>query len=192
MRADGAPSPPSEATTSTAAALHSNRSGKRAARLLRAVARAVRQRHQRCDTAPVPGPVESGTALAARRGDRRRLADRSAALARTGGLRRRPEFRPRWRGQTGQQTRLAEYVHAVTGIELDADWMFPTSRSSASTNTNGSTSDGARHRHAVPATAGRTRATDRAAGLTSSAARPRPAISWPSESSSSSPQSARR
>ena len=55
-----------------------------AQRLLRDVAGAVRQRDQRCDAAAVPGAVQPGTAGAARRDHRRRLADRPGPAARAG------------------------------------------------------------------------------------------------------------
>ncbi len=67
------------------AALHSELlKAERPQGLLRDVAGAVLQQDQRCDPAAVPGAVQPGAARAARRHDRRRLADRPRPAPRPG------------------------------------------------------------------------------------------------------------
>ena len=108
------------------AALHSESAESQCAqRLLRDVAGAVRQRHQRCDAATVPGVVQPRPArsCSTRRSAHGWLTD----LDRLRDLEPYaddPAFRQRWREvKRANKSRLAEYVHSTTrhraGPDLD-------------------------------------------------------------------------
>ena len=114
--------------------------GQRAQGLLRAVAGAVLQQDQRRHAAALPGAVQPRPAGAARRDDRRRLADRPGPAARPGGVRRRPRVPGQLAGGQARQQGPAGRVPALDdGRRAGSRAGCSTSRSSASTSTSAST-----------------------------------------------------
>ena len=100
--------------------------GERPEGLLRDVAGAVQQQDQRRHAAPVPGAGEPGAARAARRHDRRRLADRPGPAR---GARSRTPTTPRSAAggaPSSARTRRGSPTtcKATTGVELNPDWLF--------------------------------------------------------------------
>ncbi len=163
-----------------------------AQRLLRDVAGTVRQRDQRCDAATVHGPVQPGTAGAARRHHRRRLVDRPRPAAPAGGLRRGPGVPAALaRGQAGQQE-AARRVRALHHRHRAGPHLDVRHPGQADPRVQAPAPQRPAHHHAVQPAQAEPRLTRSRPARSSSAARPRPATSWPSGSSGSSPPSARR
>ena len=109
------------------AALHSELLKRQCAQgLLRDVAGAVLQQDQRRDAAPLPCAVQPGSAGADRRNHRRRLAVRPrASCVASSRYADDAAFRGQWREvKRANKARLADYVTATTGVELNPDWLF--------------------------------------------------------------------
>ena len=169
------------------AALHTELlKAQRAAGLPRALARALQQQDQRRHAAPLPGARQPGAARADRPIHRRRLADAiSTNCRKLEAFADDAAFRARLaRGEAGQQGSASpSYVHAHTGIELDPAWLFDIQVKRIHEYKR-------QHLnvlHIVTLYKRLKRQSSAAMSRrapSSSAARPRPATSWPSASSS--------
>ena len=99
--------------------------GKRVAGLLRALAGALQQQDQRRHPAAVSGARQPGPARADQPLHRQRLDHGPDELKKLEAFADDAAFRADWRAvKQANKERLAAYIHAHTGIELDPAWLF--------------------------------------------------------------------
>ena len=152
--------------------------------LLRAVAGAVHQRDQRRHAAAVPGAVQPGPAGADRRHDRRGLADRPGPARGLEPYADDAAFRGKWREvKRANKARLADYRAVDDGRRAESR-LAVRHPGQAHPRVQAPAPQRAAHHHAVPPAQAGPRISTSRRGRSSSAARRRPATSWPSESSS--------